>query len=234
MNGQAGFIDKSGNIVIEPYFDKAFYFSEGLAAVELSGQWGFIDKKGRFVINPQFGHVSTFQGGVARVRPKNVTRSRSGIIDREGRYILEPGQYETHDSFYGTESGFSEGMCGVKFIDAEWDDSKLCYAGEKWGFINMNSERVIHPLFDNCSPFHEGLASVMINEQWGFIDKSGKIVIPPQFFKYVTDEEFIIDGEDTMDFFINPGFKNGLAEVWLGRRMGYIDKTGQYVWKPRM
>ncbi len=53
-----GYIDKTGHFVINPQFDFAWIFSEGLAAVligdEETGKWGYIDKTGHFVINPQF------------------------------------------------------------------------------------------------------------------------------------------------------------------------------------
>ena len=47
-----GFIDKTGRFVIEPVFDKATDFSEGLASayVENGNRHGYIDKTGRFVI----------------------------------------------------------------------------------------------------------------------------------------------------------------------------------------
>ena len=53
-----GYIDKSGKIVIEPQFDDASSFSEGLAAVclgdycPLRGKWGYIDKSGEYVWEP--------------------------------------------------------------------------------------------------------------------------------------------------------------------------------------
>ena len=46
----------SANIVINPQFDWADSFSDGLAAVligdDTTGKWGFIDKTGRIAINP--------------------------------------------------------------------------------------------------------------------------------------------------------------------------------------
>ena len=54
--GKWGFIDKTGSFVINPQFDFAWSFSDGLAAVRIgdyeTGKYGFIDKTGSFVINP--------------------------------------------------------------------------------------------------------------------------------------------------------------------------------------
>ena len=54
-----GFIDKNGKVVIEPQFDDAGYFSEGLAGVEKDGKWGFIVKSGN--------DVEPFSEGLASV-----------------------------------------------------------------------------------------------------------------------------------------------------------------------
>lgn len=52
-NDKWGYMDKDGNVVINPQFDDAGPFSEGLAAVRIgnddSGQYGYIDKAGKMV-----------------------------------------------------------------------------------------------------------------------------------------------------------------------------------------
>ena len=49
---------KTGEIVINPQFDYAGCFSEGLAVIRVgdqnTGKFGFIDKTGQMVIKPQF------------------------------------------------------------------------------------------------------------------------------------------------------------------------------------
>ena len=68
MASKYGFIDKSGKVVIEPQFDDAEDFSEGLAQVGKDGKWGFIDKSGKVVIEPQYDYVGDFSEGLAKVR----------------------------------------------------------------------------------------------------------------------------------------------------------------------
>ena len=68
MAKKYGFIDKNGKVVIEPQFDGADAFSEGLARVKKDRKWGFIDKSGKVVIEPQFDWVSDFSEGLAKVR----------------------------------------------------------------------------------------------------------------------------------------------------------------------
>jgi hypothetical protein len=44
-----GYIDKMGNVVIQPQFDYARGFSEGLAEVQVGDKLRYIDKTGKIV-----------------------------------------------------------------------------------------------------------------------------------------------------------------------------------------
>ena len=50
LDNKWGFVNKTGEIVIQPQFDSAKNFTQGLAAIELNGKWGFIDKAGKSLI----------------------------------------------------------------------------------------------------------------------------------------------------------------------------------------
>ncbi len=52
--GKFGFVDETGKMIINPQFDTANSFSEGLAVVKQNDKFGFIDKTGKIVINTQF------------------------------------------------------------------------------------------------------------------------------------------------------------------------------------
>lgn len=60
INDKWGFIDKDGNIVIEPQYEAARSFSNGFAAVQYAGKWGFIDQEGKMVIEPTFDNAKDF------------------------------------------------------------------------------------------------------------------------------------------------------------------------------
>jgi hypothetical protein len=49
-----GFISKEGDFIVEPQYDEAYEFCEGLAPVKTGDKWGYIDKEGKFIIEPQF------------------------------------------------------------------------------------------------------------------------------------------------------------------------------------
>jgi hypothetical protein len=55
IDGKWGFIDKTGQMVIQPQFAKPslfakpYYFVGGLALVWAGEKWGYIDKTGKYV-----------------------------------------------------------------------------------------------------------------------------------------------------------------------------------------
>ena len=67
VNGRWGFVNKSGETVINPQFDRADVFAEGLAPVRM-GRWGYVDASGKVAINPQFDKADVFSEGLAVVK----------------------------------------------------------------------------------------------------------------------------------------------------------------------
>ena len=55
-------------VVIQPQFDQAGSFAEGLARVQVGNQWGYINQQGKFVMQPQFEEANPFTEGLALVR----------------------------------------------------------------------------------------------------------------------------------------------------------------------
>jgi len=86
QNSKWGFIDRRGMFSIDPCFNKASSFSEGLASIEIDGRWGYIDQSGTLVINPVFDHAYPFSGGRAIVG----IGSKMVYIDRIGNFIRGP------------------------------------------------------------------------------------------------------------------------------------------------
>ena len=90
-----GYFNKyTGKLVIEPKYDRAWVFSDGLAAVEENGYIKFIDGTGKTVIdsklryNPR-GDGYAFHGGYCRIEDD---QDKYGIIDKKGNLVL-PMEY---------------------------------------------------------------------------------------------------------------------------------------------
>jgi hypothetical protein len=82
-----GYIDPSGAIAIEPRWQIAFEFSEGLAAVCVSNnpeKWAYVDATGKVVVGPfACDYACAFASGVGRVQ----AGARWTYVDRAGKTI---------------------------------------------------------------------------------------------------------------------------------------------------
>ncbi|CAM4149161.1 WG repeat-containing protein [Paenibacillus alkaliterrae] len=101
--------------------------------------------------------------------------------------------------------------------------------------------------WDNPGEFHEGRASILLDDKYGFIDQSGKVVIAPQFMTAPTNfskglaggiRDFSLvyiddEGNTVVDTGFNGYFgvysEDGLAAVMRDGLWGYINQAGSIV-----
>jgi WG containing repeat len=141
--------------VIEPTFDAAMPFSEGVARVLVDGKWGYIDREGNFSINPRYTLALDFRSGVASASVEN--RGPFGFIDRSGSFCIEPA--------YTYPKYFAEGLAAVTL------------AGQSsHHFINMRGERAFPGEYLGAHEFRDGLSRVSTLETIAYIDHQGKTV----------------------------------------------------------
>ncbi len=67
LGSKMGYIDRSGAFAIDPQFEDARAFSDGLAPAKRGDRWGYIDRQGAFVIEPHYLEAFPFEGDVAFV-----------------------------------------------------------------------------------------------------------------------------------------------------------------------
>ena len=79
QNGQAGYVNAEGAMIIPLQFQKAAEFAGDQAAVKLGGKWGYINADGKIVINPQFDRAGDFSEGLAAVR----IGAKYGYVDQD-------------------------------------------------------------------------------------------------------------------------------------------------------
>lgn len=169
--GKWGFINKSGNVVIKPIYNKVLNFNEGLASVELNVykdkdslvqvvKRGFIDKNGREVIKLKSDILySSISNGLIGYSDNNGTEW--GFIDKNGEKKIKPSK-DFKQIF-----PFKEGYASF-------------YDGDKWGIINTSGEKVIRAKYD-VTYYSNGFIFIRDKQKYGFLNSAGDEVIKPQY-----------------------------------------------------
>lgn len=95
--GLWGYISVDGEIVIEPTYEQAYGFSDGMAAVKLNGKWGFINSEGIIVVPCEYDEVeASFKDG----KGKLVKDDEIYIFDKSGSQIDTYDKPRDDDDYY--------------------------------------------------------------------------------------------------------------------------------------
>ena len=234
-----GYVNSKGEYVINPQFDEAFPFSDGVGIVVNDGKVGYINEDGSFLFSTMYKEGTPFRDGLAIVVSEG---SAPTCIDKNGnvKFTMNDAEimllfsegmaaYGDKDGLYGyvDKTGtivinpqFNYGDVFVKGFAsvASWsDDGIRC----DYGFINKTGNFVVNPQFKRVRTFSEDISAVWNGKEWGFIDSQGAFALNPQFK-------------------MAGNFNEGLAKVSFdgidrekGFRYGYINKTGKIVINPQ-
>ncbi|MBN1573608.1 MAG: WG repeat-containing protein [Deltaproteobacteria bacterium] len=207
------------HIIIEPRFDEAGDFIDGIAVVKMGDKYGYIDRRGYFIADPRFDKAENFSEGLAEV----MIGDKYGYIDKTGKYVAEP-----KFDFIGD---FIDGIARVKI-------------NNKYGYIDKTGKCIAETKFDFIGDFIDGIAKVKINDKYGYIDKTGKYIAEPRFDFIgdfingiarvkINDKYGYID--KTWKYIVIPrfdkasDFEGGRAKVESGGKWWYIDQTGELI-----
>jgi len=179
LNSLYGFADRSGNIIVEPMFEDAQDFSDGMAAVKLNGLWGYIDSYGNMATEFEFKKAESFQSGYAKVY-------------MDSHRVKENDLYVTYDSGYGLID-----KTGKHVIEPQWDElnvnanliangAVVVSDGSKYGMLDLSGNTVLAVQYDTIGTFSEDLCYVRILKEGetyypcttaGWVNGSGEMVI---------------------------------------------------------
>ena len=140
-DGKRGYVNlNTGKIVIEPQFDKAWNFSEGVAATFKDGVLSFVRQDGSLAIPTTFNVTLNgkpsfqFHGGYCVM---SSPEGKWGLIDHEGNWQVEP--------IYNG-------------IDAPYHGYRPVTNGEQYGLLTLNGDLALPVEYDaiDRARSHEG------------------------------------------------------------------------------
>lgn len=160
-----GFLDvNDGTIVIEAQYDKAWVFSEGVAAVVKDSRIGFINARNEVVIPFRYYYSArngraidyVFRDGYCTMTDE---RGACGVIDRDGNWVIEP-QYDCIWTPHG-------------------DGYRVVKDGDKYGLLGPDLQ-FVYPVEYDCIDFSAGDAGVLLSlggRKWQ-VDFDGTVTRP--------------------------------------------------------
>jgi len=247
-----GYIDTQGNWVLEPGYQQAYPFHDGLAVAMwgIEGSafgYGLIDHEGQYHGGDRF--YSAMRGYYDGILVAQDQESENwGYYDLDGNNLFGK---EFHDA-----SVFSLDLAPAATLEE----------GNLYGYIAKDGNWVIEPQFDLASVFDEESGLAMVRRggentgKYGFINTAGELVIDYSYSYagsfaqgYAPIKKSTISG--ALDWgFIDPtgtivyeaqdwgycrGFSEGMAAVCIGdpngeeALWGYIGLDGQWVIEPQ-
>lgn len=210
VDNQRGYLNWfTGKVVIEPQFERAWIFSEGLAGVVKNNKLGFINKVGKMVIEPQFVYIPgqanrvdfLFKNGVCTaIGPSG----KQGLINTSGNWALEP-QFDY----------INNPVIGWRIVT---NDKKL-------GVLNPSLELCLPVQYDLVEIVNDGFI-VADNGILRIMDFDGQTILQDTIFEQV--EPLLCSvGFDvkTGPFYVASGF----STFRVGDKFGVINKKGKVI-----
>jgi hypothetical protein len=188
--GRWGFVDRSGQWVIEPKYDSAQPFRDGRSLVSKDGVAGWIEATGKEHL---FASDLTVLQLVDDGRAIAAKGCGIGVVEADGQWTIPPA-YENVQSFgegvfvvtrnaaaglvVGSgrflTPGLPDGPKNIREVATE-------VSGGGWQFIDLAGHDLGPDVLVDASDFHEGYAVVAVDARYGVIDTSGNITVPLLF-----------------------------------------------------
>jgi len=161
-DGNVGYIDTLGNIVVPAIYEEGSDFENGFAQVKKNELCGLIDKDGKFIIPLKFDFI----GHTDKTLIKAVSKDKCGYFENSGIIKIPFGN-----------------LCAAPILGIDGFNGPLARIDKKSkkGFIDVNGKIVIPTIYDDAQYYSEGLIAVRKKKLWGFIQKNGKMAIDFQF-----------------------------------------------------
>ncbi len=217
-----GYLDKNGNMAIEPTYEAARSFSDGLAMVQQNSKFGFIDHNNAVVVPIRYDKIWYPEQGMIRFKKDG----KFGFIGLKSKKEVFKGfasATDFQDDFAVVNDGNNfllidkvgkKRKLAYSYVDTGGDGKWIYSADDRFGFLNNDGSVLCLPQYDLLMRYREGRAGFAVNDIWGYLNEKGAIAIPAQY-PLVWD------------------FINGYARI-IGRTgFGFIDRSGAEALPPQ-
>ncbi len=218
--GKYGFVDNSGDTIIECKYDYAENFSGGLALVKNNLRYKIIDTSGRMYNIDQYDGSNKFRLDLGEYHtglPILIEQWDCAYINSSGDVYLKIPYLNAESFVHGKAKVFEgdrynyiskNGILLDSWLPVD-DDYHAIKDNGKFGYIDKNGKLVIDYKFVGAKDFKNGYAEVSNGTYWALIDKKGKRI--SDWYEQIND------------------FKGNLAIVKKLDNVGFINRSGKFM-----
>lgn len=235
-----GYINRQGNIVIAPKYERAGDFKNGKAVVKIEGgEYAIIDIDG--VILQRFKYSFVGELGEGLLAFKDNEGDKFGYIDELGNVVIA-AQFTSAEAFknqraivntsdnylnrYGLIDKKGDFILNPKYNNIESLGENLVsvgiainkkrpYIGSRYAIADINGKFLTNFIYYGVSNYKNKLASAYDNSKSFFINKIGKRVMKLPS----------VTGTGTLSF------EGDVIKADVDNRIVYLDKTGDIIWR---
>lgn len=221
-----GYIDVSGQLIIQPIYTRGWNFGNGISIVEYQEKLGVIDTRGKYVLSPDYDQIKKSAGD-------KILLCRKGddaiAYDDHGKKLLEIKKAKMTDS-NGSLISIREGnnMYLLDISDATKKSatySNIIYLEQDlWagktdsGYVLLNQEgnRVNSNHYTQINKFSEDFAAYSKEDYWGYLNITGQ---------ELTGEVFGL-AWDYKEGFARAAFQEGIAFIDRHQKLAFYPPNG--------
>jgi len=198
--GLQGFINSEGFIICNPIYDWidiSHLFDYSIAIVRKSGKYGLVDENGKQILDTIYDEISLIYGELSNntyiaevqikglkalffINLKTLTKLAYNDfkIDKENQLIY---------TFKDNKQGIINLKTGREIISPKyeeiipWGYFYKVKNNSKWGLVNIYSEEVLQPIYDEIEPFRHHFARIMKDGLYGFINEKGTLLADARY-----------------------------------------------------
>lgn len=176
-NGNIGFIDHKGNVVIDflyPYHGNPlteFVFDDGHCVVANNeGKCGVIDRTGQWLIQPEYDNVDAFR--------EYAIVSKSGVtmqVTYDGKVLNSFVLDSVYELSYEEAERFENREGEIQYVDKSIKTGLFAYrVGGRCGLMDGNCHRLTEPLYSSISAVNRNMFRATLLDGWSEVILNAK------------------------------------------------------------
>lgn len=208
LNNLYGLVNSKGNIIVQNKYSYIGEFEDNLALMQIklpyiNGEelklYGFIDSEGKEILTPSYEFVGKRNNNFYVVMKNNIW----GLFDVEKRQL----RIIPDIAFLGP---CRDELCNIN-VGGNFNLNNMKITGGLWGYVSVNGQIIIKPIYEKAYLFSEGIAAVKYNGKWGFVNNKGEIVVPCEYDEFESN------------------FKKGTGKLVKDGYICVFDKSGMQI-----